>query len=81
MRHKRTIGQRVRDWWADKGCIQHSDLLAAEIDREIKKCARDCFNTGRDYEELMEFGGAYSPEAAKRMRDRITKKYRVRFQK
>lgn len=32
--------RKVRDWWADKGCVLHSDLLVARIFQEITLAER-----------------------------------------
>ena len=43
--------RKIRDWWADKGCIQHSDMLVDRIRHAIVLAER----RGRDRERQRAF--------------------------
>jgi len=40
---KKSAGELIRNWWVDKGCVQHSDRLKAYADRlfQSRMNARD----------------------------------------
>lgn len=36
----RERAEAIRNWWVDRGCIEHSDRLVEKIERQIKAAER-----------------------------------------